>query len=216
MIEFLLAYAVFLASHVVPAASGLKGALVRRWGRRVYVALYSALSLGLLGWLISAAVRAPFVPLWGPAPGLMHLPFLLMPAACVLIVAGGARANPVSVSFVGGAGDPARPGLPGVVRHPVLWGFALWALGHLAANGDVVSVLLFGGFAAFAFAGMAGLGARARRQGRRPLAEGPLGRRLRLALDGRLAVEVAAGLALFFLLLALHGPVIGVDPRDWL
>ncbi len=216
MIEFALACAVFLASHVVPAASGLKGALVGRWGRRAYMVLYSLLSLGLLAWLISAAARAPYVPLWGPAPGLMHLPFLLMPVSCVLIVAGGARANPVSVSFVGGDADPARPGLPGVVRHPVLWGFALWALGHLAANGDLVSVLMFGSFAVFAFAGMAGLGARARRQGRRPVAEGPPGRRLRLALDGRLAVEVAGGLALFLALLALHGPVIGVDPTVWL
>ena len=29
----------------------------------------------------------------------------------------------------------------------MLWGFAVWALGHLVANGDLRSLILFGGFA---------------------------------------------------------------------
>ena len=36
----------------------------------------------------------------------------------------------------------------------------LWALGHLAVNGDLASLILFGGFALFALAGMVSLNRR--------------------------------------------------------
>jgi uncharacterized membrane protein len=36
----------------------------------------------------------------------------------------------------------------------VLWAFALWALAHIAPNGDLASLIFFGGFAALALAGM--------------------------------------------------------------
>ena len=32
------------------------------------------------------------------------------------------------------------------LAHPMLWGTAIWAVGHLLANGDMASVVLFGGF----------------------------------------------------------------------
>jgi uncharacterized membrane protein len=37
-----------------------------------------------------------------------------------------------------------------VLQHPMLTGVALWALGHLLANGDLASLLLFGAFLAWA------------------------------------------------------------------
>ena len=42
--------------------------------------------------------------------------------------------------------DPAAPLAPIVTttRHPVLWGFLIWAVAHLPPNGDVVSIVLFG------------------------------------------------------------------------
>ena len=36
------------------------------------------------------------------------------------------------------------------LAHPMLWGTVIWALGHLFANGDSASVLLFGGFLVWA------------------------------------------------------------------
>ncbi len=36
------------------------------------------------------------------------------------------------------------------LKHPQLIGVALWAFGHLLANGDLASVILFGGFCAWA------------------------------------------------------------------
>jgi uncharacterized membrane protein len=51
-------------------------------------------------------------------------------------------------------------GIHAIVRHPGLWGFALWGLGHLIANGDVATVILAGGIALLAFGGMLGIDAR--------------------------------------------------------
>jgi uncharacterized membrane protein len=49
-------------------------------------------------------------------------------------------------------GTPAT-GVIRITRHPFMWGIALWALLHLAANGDVASVLFFGSLAALALVG---------------------------------------------------------------
>ena len=78
---------------------------------------------------------------------------------------------------------------------------------------------MFAGFALFALAGMRALEGRARRRGETAafaLASGPLAMRLRRAASPRLAVEAGLGLLLFALLLALHGPAIGIDPTAWL
>jgi uncharacterized membrane protein len=60
------------------------------------------------------------------------------------------------VTAVGGErhwNAPVR-GAGTITRHPFLWGAGLWALAHLAANGDAASLILFGGIAMLAFAGM--------------------------------------------------------------
>ncbi|WP_299932022.1 NnrU family protein [uncultured Pelagimonas sp.] len=41
------------------------------------------------------------------------------------------------------------------MRHPMLTGFALWAIAHLLVNGDVESFILFGGLLVWALAEMA-------------------------------------------------------------
>ncbi|MGH1413766.1 MAG: NnrU family protein [Pelagimonas sp.] len=41
------------------------------------------------------------------------------------------------------------------MRHPMLFGFALWAASHILVNGDVASFVLFGGLLAWALAEMA-------------------------------------------------------------
>ena len=217
MLEVLLAFTAFLAAHALPAATGLRAAAIARIGRGPWVLGYSALSLGLLVWLISAAIRAEYVELWAPSRALALVPLLGMPLACILLVAGAGRANPASVSFRGGAADAARPGVLAITRHPLLWAFAIWALSHLAANGDAVALLIFGGFAAFSFLGMRALDRRAARRGEGlRLDRGSLPARLRRAASPRLAAEAALGLALYAALLHLHGPVLGVDPRGWI
>lgn len=161
MSEFGLALAAFLAAHAVPAAPRIRAPLVARLGRRAYLAAYSGLSLVLLAWLVVAARRADTVPLWQPAPWQWYVPLAVMPAALVLVVAGLLEPNPLSVALR--IGDEPGP-VTAITRHPVLWGFLLWAASHIPPNGDRVSVILFGTMAAFSLLGLVLLDAKAKRR----------------------------------------------------
>jgi uncharacterized membrane protein len=225
MTEFAVAYSLFLLAHVIPAAPGIRSRAVRRLGRGPYLALYSAVSVLLLGWLVAAARAAPTTMLWPTTPALALLPIIVMPVAFVLLVGGLASPNPLSISWRRTAFDPARPGLVAVTRHPVLWGFMLWAFAHMAANGNVVAVALFGGLGAYAALGLvlADAGARrrlgvvawaglARRTSVIPFAALASGR-TRLVLDRATVGSVLFGLALYLAFLCGgHRWLIGVDP----
>ena len=164
MTEFAFAGIVFLAAHSLPSIRPVRAWLRTRLGARGYALAFSVSSLVLLAWLLSAAVRAPDVALWTPPVWAYHLSLLLAPLGTVLVVAGLIRPNPLSIGFVTGGFDPARPGLAGITRHPVLWGFLLWAVGHVPANGDLVSVSLFTALGLFALAGFWLVDRRHRRQ----------------------------------------------------
>lgn len=164
MAEFTLAGMVFLAAHSLPSIPPLRRWLRARLGARGYVVAFSASSLLLLAWLISAALRAPYVGLWTPPVWAYQLALVLAPLGTVLVVGGLVRPNPLSIGFVARGFDPARPGLAGVSRHPVLIGFLCWAVAHVPANGDVVGVALFAALGVFALAGFPLVDRRHRRQ----------------------------------------------------
>ncbi|WP_137701082.1 NnrU family protein [Marimonas lutisalis] len=153
-IEFALAMAVFLASHRIPAALGVKGRLVAALGPRGYTAMFSLVSTVLLLWVIWAAGRAPQVPLWDQTAAARWAVNLVMPVVCVLAAFGIAAPNPFAFEGRAGGFDPARPGIAGITRQPLLWALLLWSLGHLWANGDLAHVILFGSFAAFSALGL--------------------------------------------------------------
>jgi hypothetical protein len=107
-----------------------------------------------------SAGRAPYVELWPALAWQRWLPNLAMPAAFVLAACGMGAAQPFTL---GGRRadrfDPAEPGLAAVTRHPLLLALALWSGAHLAANGDLAHVVVFGGFFAMSLAA-GGAGAR--------------------------------------------------------
>jgi uncharacterized membrane protein len=222
--EFLAALALFAAAHAVPARPAVRRCLVGRVGERAYVALYSALSVALFGWVVAAAGRAPHVALWSYAPWQAWAPNLAMPAACLLVAFGANAANPLS--FGGGAGpfDPDRPGVAGVARHPLLAAIALWAAAHAVPNGDLAHLVLFGGSAAASVAGMAAIDRRRRREmggeaWRRLAARtsfwpgaAPVSGRWRPRVGPPDAKRVAVAAALYAGLLLSHGAVMGVSP----
>lgn len=163
--ELALAFAAFLGTHAVPARPAVRGPLVAMLGERLYLALYGGVSLVLLGWLIDAAGRAPYLELWAFQPWQLWLPNVAMPLACLFAAYGAGAVNPLS--FAGRrpeAFEPAAPGIAGVVRHPLLWAFLLWSVSHIVPNGDLAHALLFGSFAAFAGLGMVLLDRRQRRR----------------------------------------------------
>ncbi|MES2665919.1 MAG: NnrU family protein [Pseudomonadota bacterium] len=76
---------------------------------------------------------ADFVPLWSPPAFLVHLNNLLMVFAFYLYAASGAKTR-----------------ITRIIRHPQLTAVKVWAVAHLLVNGDVASIILFGGMLAWA------------------------------------------------------------------
>jgi uncharacterized membrane protein len=153
-IEFLAAFAIFMASHRIPTIPGVKAGLQARIGARGFTLAYSAVSTLLLVWLIVAAGSAPYIPLWDQAEWQRWLVNLAMPVALVLAVYGTGVPNPLSFGGMKAGFDPEAPGIAGLVRHPLLMALALWSGTHMVVNGDLAHVLLFGSFAAFSVFGM--------------------------------------------------------------
>ena len=223
--EYLLAFAVFIAAHALPARPAVRRRLVALTGERAYLLAYSAVSLGLLYWLILAAGRAPVVVLWGVAPWQLCVPNLVMPVVVLLAVAGIGIANPFSFGgSIERRFDPERPGITAVSRHPLLLAILLWALAHLLPNGTLAHALLFGLFALFAGLGMVMLDRRRRRQWG-PVrfahlarntslwpAEAWLRGRVRPGLDVLSGPRLAVAAALYLGLLLLHPVLFGVSP----
>lgn len=151
--EFALALSVFLGSHFLPRIGGLRDKIIARVGRRTYFSAYGALSLALLFWVIAAAARAPYLAVWPTLPWTVWVPNVVMPVAILLASCGVGMSHPFTLG--GRPGSRFRseaPGFAAVCRHPLLLALGLWALAHLAPNGDVAHVILFGCFALLAFA----------------------------------------------------------------
>lgn len=210
MMMFLAALCVFVASHVLVARTAVKPWLQSRLGQAGYLAAYSALSVGLLAGVVLALLAAPRLGLWG-APDWAH-GFALAGTflAFTLLGAGIATPNPLSVSFRKDGYDPARPGLVGWVRHPVLSGFGLWGLAHVPANGDWPSLGLFAGSLLFAGFGARSLDRRVRQRlgdaGWRALQPG------RGHITGHALWGAVSGILVWAAMLALHPVLFGVDP----
>jgi uncharacterized membrane protein len=149
---FTAALAAFVLLHVGVSATGLRSVIVGRIGERVYRGVFALASLAVLTWLVMAYgdMRAdPTDPLnevlWAPPLWLRYAGYGLVALGFLIAVPGLLTRSPTLAGMEGALNDaePAR-GVLRITRHPFLWGVALWAAGHLAANGERFALMLFG------------------------------------------------------------------------
>ena len=145
----------FILSHAILMRPKIRTGLETRLGRPVFLAAYSALSLGLFGWLLFETVMAPIVSLWPPHPALHGVGFALIIFGVLSIALGAGLPNPASI--FGGKAETFtdEPWALRVTRHPVLFGLFFWGLGHVLANGTLAFLIFFGSQAVFALLGAA-------------------------------------------------------------
>ncbi len=219
------ATAAFVCGHFLLSSSALRRPLVRRLGPNGFLPAYSLAVAAAFIWMVAAYRGAPFVAVWTPAPALAWLPVVVMPVAIFLALAGLTTPNPTLVggersAGIGGPKNPA-PGIISITRHPFLWGTTLWALSHLAANGDAASMIVLGGILVLSLGGMAHIDER--REAALGAAWGPV--KLTTSLvpfaaiaSGRVKLDwkgigwwrPAAALFLYAVLLPAHAWIIGV------
>jgi len=225
MIQFFAVLFIFFAAHIAPTLPGVRPRLVTTFGERPYLIGYSVVSLSLLFWVGVSAIKAPVVVLWHAAPWLFYVPVFAMPFSFMLIGAGLAESNPLSISLSKGAVSIERRGIAALMRHPVLWGFGIWSASHIPPNGVLASTLLFAIMTLFAIVG----GRRIDKKRRRSLGDeawAALEQQRRSALRAEgwkalLAIRTISGAALglaayITFLFWLHRILFGVDPSVWL
>lgn len=121
----------FIALHLMPGTA-LRDRMASALGEPLYKGLFALLSLAalvLVGW---GKTQAGYVSVWVPPVWTRHLAPLLMLVSCYLMI----------TYLLGGK-------LKGLTANPMLWAVVIWALAHLLANGDLASMILFGGLGGY-------------------------------------------------------------------
>ena len=133
VLGLLLWWGAHLWKRVAPASRA-------RWGEPgkglVTILLLAGVLLMVIGFRGSEWLGidgAEFVELWYPPRFLVHVNNLLMAFAVYLFAASGMKTR-----------------ITRVIRHPQLTAVKTWAVAHLLVNGDLASVVLFGGMLAWA------------------------------------------------------------------
>lgn len=108
-----------------------------RWGNPGKGVIALLIGAGVVAMILGYR-SADFVPLYAPLPGMGHANNTLMLVSLFLFGVGGTK----GVLYTR-------------MRHPMLWGQVVWAAAHLLVNGDLASVVLFGGLGLWALAEMA-------------------------------------------------------------
>ena len=134
MIWLILGVLLWSVAHLLKGAAGtLRQSFIDSLGADKYRSVFSlvivaSLVLMVLGWRSTTPELVYAPPTWG-----RHLTMLTMLISMVLFAAAGMPSN-----------------LKRNLRHPQLTGVIVWSFGHLIANGDSRSLILFGGIGLWA------------------------------------------------------------------
>ena len=168
------------ALHLVAAVPSLKARIKTRVGDRAYGPLFGIASIiGIavivIGWRASGFVPVYDPPVWG-----RHANFLLTLIAFICL----------GIFLFRGSWRQT-------LRFPMAFAVIFWSIGHLLANGDLASLILFGGFLVYAVLHMLiGIS-----NGVRPSPQ---------VREGHNLLSVFAGLALYGVMIQAHHALIGV------
>lgn len=152
--------AVFATLHVLLSSMPARRRLIASIGNGGFLGVYSIVSLVSFAGIILGFMNAPYVPLWTAPAWTRWLPNITVPIAYVFLICAFSTRSPTMAGKPGE--EPVRQaiGIVRITRHPMLWGFALWGLGHIPPNGDLRCLILFSSMVLLSFVGMAHIDAR--------------------------------------------------------
>ena len=167
MLDLMIASLFLPVSHFGLSSTRVRDLLVHRLSEQRFLAVYKSITVATLVWLGIAYKHAPLYRLWTPLYATKLIVSAVVLAAFFLIVGGITTPNPTIVGSEGLFDEPdVVRGVIRVTRNSFLWGVALWASAHIAATGDVASVLMFGSIGSLGLIGAPLLDAKkARRHG---------------------------------------------------
>lgn len=131
MLILVVGLVILLGVHTLTTLREQRKALIARLGDGGYKAAYalaSTLGLALIVYGFGTYRASGYIPVWDPPIWARHLTILIVWLAFIALAA---------------AFSPAGK-IKGALKHPMLVAVKTWALGHLLANGDLGSIVLFG------------------------------------------------------------------------
>lgn len=154
----------FVGSHLAlshPLRDGLAG----RMGERGFQITYSIVAIATLIMLVQAwRGMPPEPPLWLVDDPLWMLASLIVLFASILFM-GSLIGNPaLPAPNAAAAAQGAPRGVFAITRHPMMWGFALWAVAHALVMPTGAQIVLSATIVFLALVGSAGQDAKKARQ----------------------------------------------------
>ena len=135
LLVLVLGLVVMLGAHVFVTFRDARAGLMAKFGQNGYRALFSIVSivgLALIVWGYGQYRAHEWIQIWSPPVFMRHITVGLMLFAVIFFTA----------AFI-----PSH--IKTKLKHPMLASVKTWALAHLLSNGDLGSILLFGGFLAW-------------------------------------------------------------------
>ncbi|HUJ46022.1 MAG TPA: NnrU family protein [Rhizomicrobium sp.] len=227
MTMLIAAAAAFLALHLLVAGTKLRDAITGTIGERPYLGLFSLASIGIIIWLVMAYNAGSVSPdnrVLYDSGHVRDAGIAIVALAFFLGVQGLLLPNPTSVQQEGMVTKPGTvKGVLRITRHPFLWGVILWSGFHLAANGDLASVILFGTFFVLALFGTFSIDAKRKRKLGEAWADfahqtsnipfaAVLGGRTQLRLGESFGWRFLVAALVFLAILFSHARLFGVSP----
>ena len=228
MSNLIAAALVFLGIHLFISGTKLRDTIVKAIGERPYLGLFSLTSLIVIVWLVSAfnaaSASAENRLLYDLGVGVRHLAIPLVALAFLLGVQGLLTPNPTAVQQENtAASEGTVKGVLRITRHPFLWGVMIWSAVHMAANGDLASVIFFATFFVNALIGTFLIDAKRKRKLGRvwdsfayktsnvPFAAALSGRN-KLKIGESFGERFWVALAIFLIVLFVHAWLFGASP----
>jgi len=132
VISLALANIVFVTSHFA-MSHPLRAGMVRALGERGFLGVYSLVSVALFVWIVLAFRAAlPGPTQWDGSGDALWIVASLLTILAVVLLVGSMKGNPALPDTAPDVAARAQAtGAFAVTRHPMMWGFALWALAHI-------------------------------------------------------------------------------------
>ena len=125
--------AILIGIHLLPGIPILRNQLVTHLGLWPYKGLFAAIAFTGLVLVVIGKASADMVIIWNAPDWSQAIALAGMPISFILIVAAYLPSN-----------------IKRFTPHPMLWGVTIWAVVHLASNGDLASMILFGAIGVYA------------------------------------------------------------------
>jgi uncharacterized membrane protein len=152
LVCLLAASAAFVGSHFL-MSHPLRGPMAGVLGEKGFLGVYSLISLACFAWMILAFRAAPASGGTGSGD-IGWIAASVLTLVALVLFAGSLKGNPAMPDPTGAIAIPREAsGVFRVTRHPMMWGFALWAIAHIILFWSVRTHIFAGAILVLALVG---------------------------------------------------------------